>query len=47
MIDLSFHVRAVDDDSTDTVEYSTEVVESPSFVLAGCDVDACPVVVDI
>ena len=46
-LDEVFDVSSVDDNSTDAVEYSTEVVESPSFVLAGCDVDACPVVVDI
>ena len=46
-LDEVFDVSSVDDNSTDAVEYSTEVVESPSFVLAGCDEDAWPVVVDI
>ena len=46
-LDEVFDVSPVVDDSTDAIEDSAEVVGSPSFVLVGCDEDACPVVVDI
>ena len=45
--DEVFDVSPVVDNSTDAVEDSAEVVGIPSFVLVGCDEDACPVVVDI
>ena len=46
-LDEVFDVSLLVDNSTDAVEYSTEVVGSPLFVLVDCDEDACPVVVDI